>query len=187
MKIQNALKKISKPPSERSIEEQRDLNNNLIEAASEGNAETVNLLLDRGADINAGDDRALTKAARKGQTEVVILLLDRGADIHADDDMALRVAANNGHTETVNLLLNRGADIHAADDWALRWAANNDYTETASLMLVHYNMKVKPETREFLKEHALDTFKILEKRDLNEKLEATLKPKLPQQERVIKI
>jgi hypothetical protein len=51
-----------------------------------GYLEIVDLLLDRGANIEATDDLgqwALLKAARFGRTEVVRRLLDRGADINA--------------------------------------------------------------------------------------------------------
>ena len=43
------------------------------------------------------------------------LLLDRGADVAAYDNRALRWASENGHLEIVRLLLDRGADVAAVD------------------------------------------------------------------------
>lgn len=159
----------------------------LLFAASNGHTASVELLLNRGADVHSENDSAISQAANSGHTETVELLLDRGADIHANNDWALTRAAFEGRTATVKLLLDRGADIHIKNDVALYCAADQGHTETTSLMLIEYNMKIKPETRDFLKKKAPDTFKILEKRDLSEKLKATLKPKSAQQERVMKI
>ena len=110
-------------------------------------AETVKLLLDRGADIHAEDDQALLNAAENGNTEIVKLLLDRGADIHAVNDAALRYTAMKGRTETVKLLLDRGARIHAFDDDALYWAAYYGYPETVKVLLA-YGATITPRIRE---------------------------------------
>ncbi|KKP94624.1 MAG: hypothetical protein US13_C0017G0002 [candidate division TM6 bacterium GW2011_GWE2_36_25] len=106
-------------------------------AARNGHTDTVRLLLDRGANIHARDDYALRCAAANGHTDTARLLLDRGANIHADENEALRFAAGNGHTDTVRLLLDRGANIHADDDFALIGAAYNGHTDTARLLLDH--------------------------------------------------
>jgi ankyrin repeat protein len=55
---------------------------------------------------------ALHCAAQKGQADVVQLLLDRGASVHTEDRnkrTALRVAELHGHSDIVHLLLNKGA------------------------------------------------------------------------------
>jgi ankyrin repeat protein len=88
----------------------------LLKVAAElGYLEIVDLLLDRGADIEATDDlgqKALLSAARFGRSEVVRRLLDRGADIDAVDwsgQSALSNSAVEGHSDTFDLLLSRGA------------------------------------------------------------------------------
>jgi ankyrin repeat protein len=80
------------------------------------------LLLDKGADINAKDnqygDTALTHMALLGFTNVVMLLLDRGADINAKNnngETALSCAVDVGETNTVKLLLAWRADINTVD------------------------------------------------------------------------
>ena len=94
-------------------------------AAELGYLEIVDLLLDRGADIEATDDlgqRALLSAARFGRTEVVRRLLDRGANINAVDwsgQSALSNSAVEGHSVAFDLLLSRGAPRGIVDALAL--------------------------------------------------------------------
>jgi hypothetical protein len=110
----------------------------LVEACKLGDLESINELLDRGADIHANNDNALQWSAGCGYVEVVRLLLDRGANIHASNDQALRCSAENGHLEVVRLLLDRGANIHADNDEALRWSAyngDNGHLEVLRLLL----------------------------------------------------
>lgn len=104
-------------------------------AAELGYLEIVDLLLDRGANIEATDDigqRPLLSAARYGRTEVVRRLLDRGADIDAvgwSDESALSNATIEGHWDVADLLLSKGARRRVVD--AL---ATNDMALFASLL-----------------------------------------------------
>lgn len=99
-------------------------------AAEQGYRAMVELLLDRGAEIEATDDlgrRPLLSAACYGRLDVVRFLLDRGADIDGDDwcdHTALSEAALHGHRHVVEFLLSQGAKrtLHDAvnlDDLAL--------------------------------------------------------------------
>ena len=109
----------------------------LVNAASNGHAPVVALLLDRGADIHTREEAPLGSAAQEGHAETVALLLDRGADIHVDNDAPLYVAAQNGHTETVRLLLDRGAERGADNEGALGVACLQGQLETVRFLLDH--------------------------------------------------
>ena len=69
-----------------------------------GYTEIVNILLDKGADVNTqgwgSRGNALEAASRNGHTEIVKILLDQGADMNAMDEIyenALEAASLNGH------------------------------------------------------------------------------------------
>ncbi len=84
-------------------------------AAADGNVESVNLLLDRGAKINAATQdgwTALHFACLRGDKGLVQLLLDRGADVSMTTTAgvsALSIATSEGDRDIIELLLNRGA------------------------------------------------------------------------------
>ena len=87
------------------------LNQSLIDASAQGDAEEVKFSLELGADVHKGDDYAVRLASYHGQTGVVELLLAAGADIHALDDHVLRSASENGHDEVVKILIDwKGAN-----------------------------------------------------------------------------
>ncbi|KAK4085199.1 uncharacterized protein Triagg1_189 [Trichoderma aggressivum f. europaeum] len=84
-------------------------------------AETVQLLLDHGADINAtatGGEigNAINAVIHSRNTKLLGLLLDGGADIDAQGGIygtALQRACAEGSLEMVRLLLTRGANVNA--------------------------------------------------------------------------
>jgi len=116
------------------------VNNSLLRAAFRGDWEALKLLLDRGADVNAGDYHRFTVlmlAARRGRLEVVKLLLDKGADANAQSrfgETALSVAATRGHPEVVRLLLEKGPDGRNRQT-ALMSAAKEGQLEPVRLLL----------------------------------------------------
>lgn len=88
--------------------------------------ETVKLLLDSGADIEATDEYRgppLVDAASYAQTDVVLALLQRGANLHARDrygNTALiaascecAIATMNDAYDVIKLLLDKGSDVNA--------------------------------------------------------------------------
>ncbi|KAH0259788.1 purine and uridine phosphorylase, partial [Aureobasidium melanogenum] len=93
------------------------------------------LLLDKGADVNAKDGLALREASRFGQEATVRLLLDRGADVNANNGFALREASVCGHDSIVQLLLDRGANVNANNGLALREVSVCGYDSIAQLLL----------------------------------------------------
>ncbi len=92
------------------------LNDQLWEAARNGDAAAVTSLLDQGADVNAKfryGTTALFKASERGHTNVVKVLLARGADVTVKDTFynatAMTWALQNDHFEVVRALLEKDA------------------------------------------------------------------------------
>ena len=87
-----------------------DINQDLIEAAQEGDTAAVQAMLAKGADVNAKDNTgqtALMFAAMVGDTATVEALLAAGADVNARNiggATALIFAEAGGHTAVVELL-----------------------------------------------------------------------------------
>ncbi len=97
------------------------------EPSGSGNASTLHLLLDAGANINAQDrdgKTALMVAAQNANQDAVRLLLQRSADVSLRDNAglsALGYAANRGKAAIVQTLQTQGAvlDVRSADGPAL--------------------------------------------------------------------
>lgn len=93
----------------------------LIYASAYGNYKLAKFSIEKGADIEAKDNKgwtALIWASNKGNLEMVKLLIEKGADIEAKDNdgfTALMWASFNGHLEVVKYLLENGADVNIKD------------------------------------------------------------------------
>ena len=101
----------------------------LLVAIDSGRAPMALLLIERGADVNAGtayqggDMRqlsALMRAARAGQAEVVAALLAKGAEVHArnengNDALMESALADAPSAAVAKALLDGGADAHAVN------------------------------------------------------------------------
>ena len=64
------------------------MQNKLMHVVESGDFSSLQQLVDRGSDVNAGDKMgatALMKAAEKGRIEMVELLLSKGADFKVGD------------------------------------------------------------------------------------------------------
>jgi ankyrin repeat protein len=104
----------------------------LMVAVVHDHGAVVELLLTRGANVNAGDDggvTALMLAANNGRAAVLQRLISRGANVNAqtrDGWTALTYAAWKGHPSVARRLLAAGADRALTDrhGWtALRYAS----------------------------------------------------------------
>jgi ankyrin repeat protein len=118
----------------------------LMHAAAFGNLETMKLLLDAGADVNAANDfdaTALLWAAR--DPEKARLLIERGANVNIQSKQGrtpLMVASlSPGGTAIVALMLAKGADVNSAGgrrgDTALAVAANSGNAAAVKFLLDH--------------------------------------------------
>jgi hypothetical protein len=85
----------------------------------------IELLLDHGVDINAGDSSGVTPlhaAVRQGQVANADFLIAHGADVNAKENQGwspLHLAASLNNGAMVSLLLSRHADVAVRDDKGL--------------------------------------------------------------------
>ena len=125
----------------------------LHEASSYGNVKVAQLLLERGANINARNKeghtplhRVLVRLGYFGGADcfdIIQLLFEHGADVDALDDAQsapLHVASQSGSTEATRLLLEHGAVVDARDNkdsTPLHVASQCGKAEVARLLLEH--------------------------------------------------
>jgi uncharacterized protein len=119
----------------------------LINAAEQGNLQSLKTLLDKGEPVDVEDAcqwTPLMKAALNGHILVAKTLLGAGANLNAQDKggyTPLLLAASNNHSDVVGLLLAQGADInhqeHSMGWTALIWAAKQGYANTVRQLLEH--------------------------------------------------
>ena len=122
----------------------RKRNEELLSAARSGDNDSVNKLLDEGAEItskNRNGDTGLHLSAEQGHHTVVKTFLGRGINVSirgCNQWTALINAANYGHLTSLKLLLDADADpdLKAATvNTALKFAARNSYPEIVSELL----------------------------------------------------
>ena len=106
-------------PRTRSINEHSDWSNStpLHWAATEGRSENAKVLLDAGADIEAGNAwhrTPLFLATRQSRLDVMELLIERGANVNAERDgrgTPICWASENGHLDAAKRLYEHGAKL----------------------------------------------------------------------------
>ena len=81
---------------------------------------------------------ALAAASIKGRMEVVQILLEKGADVEAESGLALRKASKKGREAVMRLLLEHKADDNLAfqhDSESLRGISIDDHEVVIQLLL----------------------------------------------------
>jgi ankyrin repeat protein len=102
----------------------RDNNGNtpLMWAASVGNEQLVELLIDQGASVNLQNfvgETALYIAAARGFEKICALLIENGSNTRfstLEGSSPLHIAAASGHVSIVYLLATRGAYLNSTDE-----------------------------------------------------------------------
>ena len=117
-------------------------NSGLWMAADGGHLEVVRLLLEAGADTDAGTHgwTALSMATQNNHFEVVALLIEAKANLEVRTRglTPLRLAASKGHLEIARLLVEAGANKETTESggWtALHWAAESGHAEVVDLLV----------------------------------------------------
>lgn len=101
------------------------LDEELFDAAENGDVKKVEELIKQGANVNAKDVEdytALINASSNGHKEIVELLIKYKADVNAIDNLGWSVlmhASINGNKDIVKLLLKNKADINAKNKYGL--------------------------------------------------------------------
>ena len=119
----------------------------LHEAVTGGHKDIADLLIAKGADVNAKEAKnritPLHWAVWRGRKEIVELLIAKGADLNVknkDEGTPLHNAAWKGHNEIAKLLIVKGADVNAKDvegQTPLDWAEEEKHKKIASLLRKH--------------------------------------------------
>jgi len=114
----------------------------LHQAAKNGHADTVRVLVELGADVNVRDNdgwTALQRAAVQGHVDTVRVLVELGADVNITNGWAaLHLAAAEQDADTMRVLVELGADVNIWDhNWstALHEAAEKGHADTVRVLV----------------------------------------------------
>lgn len=132
------------PPATEMSPNQEQLNNALLDAATRGDVEVVQSLLDQGADLESADSRGITPliaAAYENRLDVAQLLIDAGADVNRKDNTqqsAYLISTSEGYVKLLQMTLAAGADVHSLDSFngtGLIRAAERGHTQIVAELL----------------------------------------------------
>jgi len=150
----------------RSEEEQAELNEQLLNAAEEGDVNKVQELLTAGAEVNTVDEdglAALHLAADNGHTAIVESLLKAGGKVNAADEdgqTPLHLAVLNGHTDTAISLIEAKADVNALDEnqeTALDIAQNKKHNDIYNQLINALAIRINKDAEDTVLPFAMGT------------------------------
>ena len=120
----------------------RDANEQLVEAAEEGDLDTVQRLVEGGADVTHDHYPPIMRACSNGHLDIVEYLLTQGFDINYDqfgEGTMLNLAAFHDEVDKIVFLIDRGADINRGmprgGEGPLHNAADQDRLGAAKLLI----------------------------------------------------
>ena len=120
----------------------------LLRASEKGDYETLETVIDKGADVNYQDInfhgldgpwygyKAIECAAKNGYDECLQLLIKAGANVN--DSTALECTALYGHDGCMDILIKAGADVNIKDEMgytALMHAAQEGYEKCVRVLI----------------------------------------------------
>jgi len=89
----------------------------LCQAVDEESTAIAEYLIDHGANVNAPKDWGPLQEAATYSIEKVKFLLARGANVNGGSQPTIHAGIRSGHRDIVELLIQHGADINAKDKW----------------------------------------------------------------------
>jgi ankyrin repeat protein len=115
--------RLPKPQADepKAVDEQEQMDARLLETAETGDFDSVRGLVERGASVEAKDDKGRTPlswAAHRGETGTAEFLIAKGAEVDAadaDNQTPLVLAIVEGKARTAASLLERGARVDTRD------------------------------------------------------------------------
>ncbi len=110
----------------------------IISASAKGDTETIRLLVEAGADLNAVDQNGQTPLHTAACTQTAKLLLELGSDVNAKDNNRLTPLHQADNKDIASLLLKKGATLEAKCQnglTPLHYAASNSQTKIVTLLL----------------------------------------------------
>ncbi|KAJ8131087.1 hypothetical protein O1611_g2540 [Lasiodiplodia mahajangana] len=113
-------------------DEKSEIPSTLYYASYAGIRSSVQLLLDKGADVNTQGGHygnALQAASFRGHETIVRILLDKGADVNAQGGRygnALQAASSGGHETIIQILLDKGANVNSQDGYCGKYVSDDD-------------------------------------------------------------
>ncbi|KAI5791316.1 ankyrin repeat protein, partial [Pyronema domesticum] len=119
-----------------------EFRNALYVAASRGHEEIVQLLVERGADIESKDwygSRPISAAVSYDHYNIVNFLVEKGADKNDMGETALLAVARSGREMALRFLMDYGADINTRARYlggmALVWVARKGDVALSKFLL----------------------------------------------------
>ncbi|TRX89494.1 hypothetical protein FHL15_009663 [Xylaria flabelliformis] len=116
----------------------------LLWAIENGHHEIVQLLIEKGADVESEDSYGYTPlhiAAENGHQEIVQLLIEKGANVESANrsrQTPLLKAVQSRHQEIMKLLIEKGANVESKDSYGyapLHIAAENGHQDIIKLLI----------------------------------------------------